>query len=81
MGLGGPTADVLVHASELDARADQRELVLSLGSHASPGWAGAGRQAIITSGWTPPVPAPRRGSFSDDDLFVRRPLITDDRSR
>jgi hypothetical protein len=48
-GRGGPTADVLVGAPELDrARAGQSRLVLSLATSAPPGWAQAGRQAIIS---------------------------------
>ncbi|GAA4864479.1 hypothetical protein [Saccharopolyspora rosea] len=48
-GRGGPTADVVVHAPELDrARAGRVELVLPLAAHAPPGWAQSGRQAIIS---------------------------------
>jgi hypothetical protein len=47
-GRGGPTADVLVQASELNARAGQGNLALPLANHAPPGWAAAGRQAIIS---------------------------------
>lgn len=48
-GRGGPTADVLVHATALDrAQASQGKLVLTLATYAPPGWAAAGREAIIS---------------------------------
>lgn len=47
-GRGGPTADVLVGASELDARADRGKFVLPLATYAPSGWAQAGQQAIIS---------------------------------
>ncbi|MEU4897966.1 hypothetical protein AB0B12_14760 [Streptomyces sp. NPDC044780] len=48
-GRGGPTADVVVEARELDrARADQAKLVLPLEEYAPSGWAQASRHAIIS---------------------------------
>lgn len=48
-GRGGPAADVRVAAPALNRVATgQRTLTLDLGSYAPPGWAGAGRQAIIS---------------------------------
>lgn len=48
-GCGGPTADVLVRARELDRRTTGRgRLVLPLAPHAPSGWARAGRQAVIS---------------------------------
>lgn len=47
-GRGGPTADILVHAPELDARASQSTLALPLASYAPSGWTNAGKQAIIS---------------------------------
>lgn len=47
-GRGGPTADILIDAPELDAGAGERSLVLDLAMHAPSGWARADRQAIIS---------------------------------
>jgi hypothetical protein len=48
-GRGGPTADVLVRTPALNRTpASQRKLSLTLANYAPPGWAQAGRQAIVS---------------------------------
>ena len=48
-GRGGPTADVLLHTPALNGpRTGQAKLDLTLVHYAPPGWAQAGRQAIIS---------------------------------